>query len=440
MIDKSLFIEKKVAFHTLGCKLNFSETSTIARSLMEEGFSKVKYDDFADVYVINTCSVTEIADKKCKQAIKKAIRQNPNAFVIVTGCYAQLKPESISKIPGVDLVLGSNEKFQITNYLNDLTKKTTGEIHAGEITTNKEFFPSYSINDRTRTFLKVQDGCDYFCSYCTIPLARGKSRNANIQSTVKLAQKAADEGAKEIILTGVNIGDFGKSTNETFFDLIQELDKIENIERLRISSIEPNLLSDEIIEFVASSNKFMPHFHIPLQSGSNKVLALMKRRYNRELFEHRVQKIKSLLPHAFIGVDVIVGVRGETNEHFDDALKFINSLDISQLHVFTYSERPNTKALTIEHTIPMEQRRLRSQILHQVSDKKTRYFYSQFEGQDANVLLEGTNHDGMMSGFSENYLKVQIPYQNNLKNRIIKVNLKKFNPEEICFTGEIINE
>ncbi len=440
MIDKSLFIEKKVAFHTLGCKLNFSETSTIARSLIDEGFSKVKYDDYADVYVINTCSVTEIADKKCKQAIKKAIRQNPNAFVIVTGCYAQLKPESISKIPGVDLVLGSNEKFQITNYLNDLSKKATGEIHAGKITTNKEFFPSYSINDRTRTFLKVQDGCDYFCSYCTIPLARGKSRNANIKSTVALAQKAVDEGAKEIILTGVNIGDFGKSTNETFFELIQQLDRIENIERLRISSIEPNLLSDEIIEFVASSKKFMPHFHIPLQSGSNKVLALMKRRYNRELFEHRVQKIKSLLPHAFIGVDVIVGVRGETKEHFDDALNFINNLDISQLHVFTYSERPNTKALTIEHTIPMEQRRMRSQILHQLSDKKTRYFYSQFEGRNANVLFESTNHNGMISGFSENYLKVKVPFQENLKNKIIRVNLGKFIPEEICFSGKIINE
>ncbi len=440
MIDRSFFLEKKVAFHTLGCKLNFSETSTIARALTEEGFSKVKFDDFADVYVINTCSVTEIADKKCKQAIKKAIKLNPNAFVVVTGCYAQLKPENISKIPGVDLVLGSNEKFLMSDYLGDLKKKASGEIHAGEIIKDKEFYPSYSIGDRTRTFLKVQDGCDYFCSYCTIPLARGKSRNANIKTTKMLAQKAANEGAREIILTGVNIGDFGKSTNETFFGLLQELDKIENIDRIRISSIEPNLLNDEIIEYVAQSKKIMPHFHIPLQSGSNKVLALMKRRYNRELFEQRVEKIKSLLPHAFIGVDVIVGVRGETPEHFDDALSFINSLDISQLHVFTYSERPNTKALTIEHTVPIDQRRLRSQILHQLSDKKTRYFYNQFVGQKAKILVEGNNQDGMISGFTENYLKVKIPFQEGLKNEIKEVILKDFNMEEICFYGELQNE
>lgn len=437
MIDKSLFLEKKVAFHTLGCKLNFSETSTIARSLMNEGYTKVKYDEFADVYVINTCSVTEIADKKCRQAIKKAIKQNENAFVVVTGCFAQLKPESISKIPGVDLVLGSNEKFQLSNYLGDLKKKASGEIHAGKITTNKEFFPSYSMGDRTRTFLKVQDGCDYYCSYCTIPLARGKSRNADVKTTVELAKKAAREGAKEIILTGVNIGDFGKSTNENFLDLIKGLDEVNEIERFRISSIEPNLLTDEIIDFVAGSQKFMPHFHIPLQSGSNKVLALMKRKYNRELFAQRVGKIKSLLPHAFIGVDVIVGVRGETKVHFNDALKFINELEVSQLHVFTYSERPNTKALTIDHIVPISERKLRSQILHQLSDKKTRYFYKQFEDQTARVLFEGSNNGGMMNGFTENYLKVKIPYNQGFKNQIKNVKLKSFIAEEMVFYAEL---
>ncbi len=437
MIDKSLFLEKKVAFHTLGCKLNFSETSTVARSLIEEGFTRVKYDEFADVYVINTCSVTEIADKKCRQAIKKAIKQNENAFVVVTGCFAQLKPQTISEMEGVDLVLGSNEKFRMADYLGDLQKKASGEIHTGKIMTNKEFFPSYSMGDRTRTFLKVQDGCDYFCSYCTIPLARGKSRNADIKTTVKLAQKAASEGAVEIILTGVNIGDFGKSTNENFFQLVQELDKVDGIERFRISSIEPNLLSDEIIEFVAQSNKFMPHFHIPLQSGSNKVLALMKRKYNRELFAKRVEKIKALIPHAFIGVDVIVGVRGETQVHFDEALEFIHGLDISQLHVFTYSERPNTKALTIDHVVPVSERKIRSQILHQVSDKKTRHFYKKFEGSLNTVLFEGSESDGMMNGFTENYLKVVVPYDANLKNKIKKVKLKLFIEDEMLFHAEL---
>ncbi|WP_282039101.1 tRNA (N(6)-L-threonylcarbamoyladenosine(37)-C(2))-methylthiotransferase MtaB [Saccharicrinis aurantiacus] len=438
MIDKTQFLEKKVAFHTLGCKLNFSETSTIARGLMEEGFSKVKFTDFADVYVLNTCSVTEIADKKCRQAINKAIKINPNAFIVVTGCFAQLKPQAISEMPGVDLVLGSNEKFKMADYLGDLQKKASGEIHAGKISTNKEFFPSYSMGDRTRTFLKVQDGCDYFCSYCTIPLARGKSRNANIKTTVDLAKKAAKEGAKEIILTGVNIGDFGKSTNETFFDLVKELDKIEEIQRFRISSIEPNLLSDDIIEFVAKSDKIMPHFHIPLQSGSNKILALMKRKYNRELFAKRVEKIKSLLPNAFIGVDVIVGVRGETDTHFNEALEFIKSLEISQLHVFTYSERPNTKALTIEHIVPIEERKKRSQILHELSDKKTRFFYQQFEGQEEQVLFEGSENNGFMNGFTQNYLKVRIPYNEKLTNQITSVKLNKFNAEDMIYDAEVL--
>ncbi len=439
MIDKSLFLEKKVAFHTLGCKLNFSETSTIARSLISEGFIKVKYDEFADVYVINTCSVTEIADKKCRQAIKKAIKQNPNAFVVVTGCFAQLKPQTISEMPGVDLVLGSNEKFKMSDYLGDLQKKASGEIHAGKITTNKEFFPSYSIGDRTRTFLKVQDGCDYYCSYCTIPLARGKSRNADVKTTVELAKKAVGEGAQEIILTGVNIGDFGKSTNETFFDLIKELEKIEGVQRFRISSIEPNLLTNEIIEFVAKSNKIMPHFHIPLQSGSNKVLALMKRKYNRELFADRIKTIKSLMPHAFIGVDVIVGVRGETEEHFNDAMNFIKEQDISQLHVFTYSERPNTKALTIEHIVPVNDRKTRSQILHEVSDKKTRFFYSKFEETEGKVLFEGSNNNGFMNGYTENYLKVRVPYREELKNQIHQVKLNAFIADEFVFDASIID-
>ncbi len=438
MIDKSLFLEKKVAFHTLGCKLNFSETSTIARALISEGFIKVKYEEFADVYVINTCSVTEIADKKCRQAIKKAIKINPNAFIVVTGCFAQLKPQTISEMPGVDLVLGSNEKFQLIDYLGDLQKKASGEIHAGKITTNKEFFPSYSMGDRTRTFLKVQDGCDYFCSYCTIPLARGKSRNADVKTTVDLAKKAVEEGAQEIILTGVNIGDFGKSTNETFFDLLKELEKVEGVQRYRISSIEPNLLTNEIIEFVSKSDKIMPHFHIPLQSGSNKVLALMKRKYTRELFADRVKTIKSLMPHAFIGVDVIVGVRGETEEHFNDAMNFIKDLEISQLHVFTYSERPNTKALTIEHVVPIEVRKIRSQVLHQVSDMKTRYFYSNFEGTEGKVLFEGSNNNGFMNGYTENYIKIKVPYQAELKNEIRKVTLDKFIPEEFTFEATII--
>ncbi|MCW3804204.1 tRNA (N(6)-L-threonylcarbamoyladenosine(37)-C(2))-methylthiotransferase MtaB [Plebeiibacterium marinum] len=439
MIDKSMFLQKKVAFHTLGCKLNFSETSTIARSLTEDGFTKVKFDEFADVYVINTCSVTEIADKKCRQAIKKTLKQNPNAFVVVTGCFAQLKPKAISEIPGVDLVLGSNEKFKITDYLGDLQKKASGEIHAGKITTNKEFFPSYSIGDRTRTFLKIQDGCDYYCSYCTIPLARGRSRNADIKTTVALAQKAADEGAQEIILTGVNIGDFGKSTNENFFDLLKELDKVEKIKRFRISSIEPNLLTEEIIEFVAKSEKIMPHFHIPLQSGSNKVLALMKRKYQRELFAERINTIKALMPHAFIGVDVIVGVRGETKDHFNDAHRFINNLDISQLHVFTYSERPNTKALTIDHNVPIEERKRRSQVLHELSDKKTRSFYQKFENTTARVLFEGSNNNGFMNGYTENYLKIRVPYHEDLKNSIKTVRLNSLIIDELVFDSEIVN-
>ncbi|TAJ12159.1 tRNA (N(6)-L-threonylcarbamoyladenosine(37)-C(2))-methylthiotransferase MtaB [Marinilabiliaceae bacterium JC017] len=438
MIDKSVFENKKAAFFTLGCKLNFSETSSIARTMREEGFQKVSFNEKADVYVINTCSVTEIADKKCKQAIKKAIRLNPEAFIVVTGCFAQLKPESISNIEGVDLILGSNEKFDVTSHLGNLSKNTTTEIHRGKILKTEDFKPSYSMGDRTRCFLKIQDGCDYFCSYCTIPLARGRSRSNTIAKTVELAKKAVSEGAHEIILTGVNIGDFGKHQNETFFELIQQLDQIEDIHRFRISSIEPNLLTDEIIEFVAKSKKFMPHFHIPIQSGNNQVLQLMKRRYNRELFADRVKTIKQLMPHAFIGVDVIVGVRGETIDFFNDAHQFLSDLDVSQLHVFTYSERPNTQALKIDDVVPIPERKRRSHVLHQLSEKKLAHFYRSFLGQQANVLLEGAAHNDTMHGFTENYIKVEIPYDKQMANTIKQVQLKSLDLERNVILAELI--
>lgn len=423
MIDQSVFENKKVAFHTFGCKLNFSETSTIARTMMEAGFCKVAFSEKADVYVFNTCSVTELADKKCRQVIKKAIRTNPKAFIIVTGCFAQLKPDTIANIEGVDLVLGSNEKFDLINYLENTNKKEKPEVHAGKIGTTKEFKPSYSLGDRTRCFLKIQDGCDYFCSYCTIPFARGRSRSDTIQNTVEQAKKAAKEGAKEVILTGVNIGDFGKLNNESFYNLIQELDTVDGIERYRISSIEPNLLTDEIITFVASSQKFMPHFHIPLQSGCDKILNLMKRKYDTQLFASRVKLIKDLMPHAFIGVDVIVGVRGETEEDFNTTHQFLNDLDISQLHVFTYSERPNTQALKIDGIVPIEERKKRSQVLHQLSDEKTRQFYKKHLTQEAIILCERAENNGYMSGYTDNYLKVELPYDSTLINQLAKVRL-----------------
>lgn len=439
MIDRTVFKEKKAAFYTLGCKLNFSETSTIARSMVDEGFVRVDFTEKADVYVINTCSVTEVAEKKCRQVIQKAIRQNPNAFVVVTGCFAQLKPQNIANLPGVDLVLGSNEKFDITSYLGHLEKTDKAEIHAGKIVINKEFKPSFSAGDRTRSFLKVQDGCDYFCSYCTIPLARGRSRNASVTETVQQARLAAAEGAREIILTGVNIGDFGRSTQESFFDLIRELEKVEGVERFRISSIEPNLLTEEVIQFVADSKKFMPHFHIPLQSGSDKVLRLMRRKYDTALFANKVETIRRILPHAFIGVDVIVGVRGESEADFLETHQFLQELDYSQLHVFTYSERPNTQALEIEDVVPVEERRHRSLLLHQLSDKKLRGFYSRFLNSTASVLVEGEEHDGMMHGFTQHYLKVELPANALLKNTIQNVKLTKFNPDQTAFIGELVN-
>ncbi|WP_372754074.1 tRNA (N(6)-L-threonylcarbamoyladenosine(37)-C(2))-methylthiotransferase MtaB [Labilibaculum sp.] len=418
---------KRVAFYTLGCKLNFSETSTIGRSFKELGFETVKHTEIADIYVINTCSVTDHADKKCRQAIKKAIKTNPNAFVAVVGCYAQLKPEEIIAIPGVDLVLGANDKFNIQKYIDHLEKKGTGELHPCELASIKDFHFSYSMGDRTRCFLKVQDGCDYFCTYCTIPYARGRSRNTTIKETVTQAEKVAKEGGKEIILTGVNIGDFGKSTNENFLDLIKELDKVKGISRYRISSIEPNLLSNEIIEYVAQSEKFVNHFHLPLQSGSNKVLKLMKRRYDIELFAQRIEKIKSLLPDAFIGVDVIAGSRGESEQDFEEAYSFIKELPISQLHVFPYSERQGTKALEIKEVVPIPERKRRAKRLQILSQKKLRAFYQENLGKTEEVLFESYNDNGKMYGFTRNYIKVEIPFNENLSNELTFTNLQEIN-------------
>ncbi|MUP36277.1 tRNA (N(6)-L-threonylcarbamoyladenosine(37)-C(2))-methylthiotransferase MtaB [Labilibaculum euxinus] len=418
---------KKVAFYTLGCKLNFSETSTIGRSFKEMGFETIKHTEKADIYIINTCSVTDHADKKCRQAIKKVIKTNANAFIVVIGCYAQLKPDEIIAIPGVDLVLGANEKFNIHKYIDHLEKKGTGELHPCEVESVKDFHSSYSMGDRTRCFLKIQDGCNYYCTYCTIPFARGNSRNMSISETVQQAEKVAKQGAKEIILTGVNIGDFGKSTNETFLDLIKELEKVKGISRFRISSIEPNLLSNEIIEFVAQSEKFVNHFHLPLQAGSNKVLKLMKRRYNRELFAQRIEKIKSLLPDAFIGVDVIAGSRGESDQDFEDAYLFIKELPISQLHVFPYSERQGTKALEIKEVVPIPERKRRAKILQILSEKKLNAFYRENLGKTEEVLFESFNDHGKMYGFTKNYIKIEIPYNQNLSNKLTFATLQEIN-------------
>lgn len=429
MIDTTQFIDKKAAYMTLGCRLNFSETSAIGKTLSEAGFRKIRAGDQADICVINTCSVTEIADKKCRQAIHKMVRNHPDAFVVVTGCYAQLKPEDIANIEGVDLVLGANEKFDIINFLNNLEKRGRGEVHSIQIEDVKTFHPSCSHDDRTRFFLKVQDGCDYHCSYCTIPMARGKSRNGTIGDTVKIAEQAVAEGAKEIVLSGINIGDFGKSTGESFFDLIKSLDNVQNIERYRISSIEPNLLTDEMIVFAAKSRHFVPHFHIPLQSGSNEVLGLMQRRYCRELFAERIAAIKQIMPDAFIGVDVIVGVRGETDAYFEDAFQFIESLPISQLHVFTYSERPGTQALEIDYVVPMHVRKQRSERLHELSERITRVFYESQIGKTAGVLWESAKKGDMMHGFTENYVRVSAPYEKVKINTIEEVILKDFQPQ-----------
>ncbi len=422
---------RSVAFHTLGCKLNFSETSTLARMLETEGFEKKQFEDIADVYVINTCSVTDNADKECRQIVRRIQRKAPESLVVITGCYAQLKPKEIAEIPGVDLVLGAAEKFNIAQHLSSLTKGDSTKICSCDIEDVTGFTSSFSANDRTRTFLKVQDGCDYNCSFCTIPMARGKSRSDSISNVIANAKEIAAKGVKEIVLTGVNLGDFGKGPDgagvtiginqreESFYELIQELDAIEGIERYRISSIEPNLLTPEIIEFVANSKKFMPHFHIPLQSGSNDILKLMRRRYKRELYAERVAMIKQFMPHCAIGVDVIVGFPGETNEHFKETFDFLHSLDVSYLHVFTYSERPNTHALDIQPVVPINIRNERNKSLRNLSFMKLQYFTQQFVGQSRKVLFEAFDKNGMMEGYTDNYLRITTPYRKEWANELV---------------------
>ncbi|MDV6167980.1 tRNA (N(6)-L-threonylcarbamoyladenosine(37)-C(2))-methylthiotransferase MtaB [Flavobacterium sp. DG1-102-2] len=422
--------KKKVAFYTLGCKLNFSETSTIARSFQDDGFDRVDFEDeAADIYVINTCSVTENADKQFKQIVRKALKKNDKAFVAAVGCYAQLKPEELAAVDGVDLVLGATEKFKITDYINDLSKNDMGEVHSCEISEADFYVGSYSIGDRTRAFLKVQDGCDYKCTYCTIPLARGISRSDTLENVLKNAKEISQQNIKEIVLTGVNIGDYGKGEfgnkkhEHTFYELVQELDKVEGIERLRISSIEPNLLKNETIQFVSQSRTFVPHFHIPLQSGSNDILKLMRRRYLREVYTERVNKIREVMPHACIGVDVIVGFPGETDEHFLETYNYLNEMDISYLHVFTYSERDNTPAASMPGEVPANVRAKRSKMLRGLSVKKRRAFYESQLGTTRTVLFESENKEGYIHGFTENYVKVKTPWNPELVNTLHEIKL-----------------
>ncbi|MBI1268210.1 MAG: tRNA (N(6)-L-threonylcarbamoyladenosine(37)-C(2))-methylthiotransferase MtaB [Cryomorphaceae bacterium] len=419
---------KKVAFYTLGCKLNFAESSTIARSFSEAGYGRVEIEHQPDVVVVNTCSVTDNADKKCRAVVRRALAGNPNAFIAIIGCYAQLKPEEIAAIPGVDVVLGANEKFNLLAHVGNGSKKEVGTFVHEAIKETKTFVPSFSSGDRTRTFLKVQDGCNYFCAFCTIPLARGRSRSATVQQTLSEAQKAADEGAREIVLTGVNIGDFGTEHGETLLDLIRELEQIEGIERYRISSIEPNLLSDDIIRFVAKSQKFVPHFHIPLQSGNDEILKAMRRRYLTSLYAERVSTIKTLMPHACIGVDVIVGFPGESDDHFDQTYRFLSDLDVSYLHVFTYSERPNTTALRIEDVVPQDVRAERSKMLRILSLKKRRAFYEVHLHSTREVLFEASMEDGKMHGFTDNYIRVETTFDEQLVNKITSVSLESILP------------
>ena len=416
---------KKVAFYTLGCKLNFSETSSIAKSFNEQGFATVDFSDHADCYVINTCSVTDNADKKCRNIVRKALRTNPTGFVIIVGCYAQLKPEEIKSIEGVDLVLGAEEKFNALDHIGSLDKNESGIALYDKIGKVKEFFPSFSSGDRTRSFLKIQDGCDYFCAFCTIPLARGRSRSNTVKETIKTAKEVALTEAKEVVITGVNIGDFGKGTAETFYDLVKELDQIEGIDRFRISSIEPNLLSDEIIDYVSTSKRFVPHFHIPLQSGSDNLLVAMRRKYLSDLYRNRVGLIKKLIPDACIGVDVIIGFPGETDQEFQTTYDFLIELDVSYLHVFTYSERDNTTAVRLDDVVPMETRNKRSKMLRILSAKKKRKFYESQIGTEHTVLWEATNEEGFMTGFTENYVKVQTPFDAAKVNKTEKVFLDK---------------
>jgi threonylcarbamoyladenosine tRNA methylthiotransferase MtaB len=437
--------QKKVAFYTLGCKLNFSETSTIARSIQDDGFERVDFSEYADIYLINTCSVTDNADKRFKTVVKSALKQNESAFLIAVGCYAQLKPEELANVNGVDLVLGATEKFKVTNYLNELTKNEIGEVHSCEIEEANIYEGSYSIGDRTRAFLKVQDGCDYKCTFCTIPLARGVSRSDTLENVLNNAREISRKGIKEIVLTGVNIGDYGKGEfgnkkhEHTFFDLVQELDNLNDIHRIRISSIEPNLLKNETIDFVARSNSFVPHFHIPLQSGSNRLLKIMKRRYLKEIYASRVDQIKLKMPNACIGVDVIVGFPGETEELFLETYNFLNALNISYLHVFTYSERQNTAAFDMDNIVPKNIRNKRSKMLRGLSVKKRRAFYESQLNKECSVLFENENKSGYIYGFTENYVKVKTPWNPDLVNTIHPIKLTKID-EDGLVRFEWINE
>ncbi len=435
---------QKVAFHTLGCKLNFSETSTIRRQFEDAGYGVVPFEEGADIYVLNTCSVTDFADKKCRYEVRRAQKYSPDAKIVVIGCYAQLKPKEISEIPGVDLVLGAAEKFNILNYIDEISVANKGMIKSTEIHQVNQFIGSYSFGDRTRSFLKVQDGCDYKCSFCTIPQARGKSRSDTVENALKNAQNIAQMGVKEIVLTGVNLGDFGNGTEiiegnlpkkeALFIDLIKELDNVEGIDRFRISSIEPNLLTEEIIDFVATSKRFVPHFHVPLQSGSNKTLKAMRRRYQRELYAARVESIRRVMPHCCIGVDVIVGFPGEKDEDFMDIYKFLQELDISYLHVFTYSERANTPAAEMAEAVPMEIRRQRNEMLRILSQKKQRAFYEQFKNEIHEVLFEHHPNEKLMSGFTKNYIKIVAEKNEQLINTIGRVKLNEINNDEMAYT------
>ena len=432
-----IFTDKKVAFGTLGCKLNFSETSTIARSFQEQGFARVDFREKADVYVINTCSVTDSADKKSRAMIRLATRLNPAAFVVVIGCYAQLKPEEAASIEGVDLILGANDKFNITKYLENLDKHAQSEVHGCTFKEITDFQPASSFGDRTRSFLKVQDGCNYFCTYCTIPMARGKSRNPSISAILQEAKNLSLHGIKEINLTGVNIGDFGRSTGESFLDLLKALDQTEEIIRIRMGSVEPNLLNDEIIDFVAQSHRIAPHFHIPLQAGSDEVLMLMKRRYTTTLFQHRVESIRKKLPHAFIGVDVIAGMNGETPELFESSMQFIEQLDVSQLHAFPYSERANTKALAVSGTVPVAERKERTQQLIRLSEKKLHHFYENNLGRMVTVLFENQHNTRTASGWTENYIRVEVPFNADILNTTRQLKLLHIN-ENGTVNGEML--
>ncbi len=442
MIDSEIFENKTAAYFTLGCKLNFAETSAIGRQLSEQGVRKALPGEQADICIINTCSVTEWADKKCRQTIRRIFKQHPHAFIVVTGCYAQLKPEEIAQIPGVDLILGAEQKTDIIRHIKEasLKKKDGNQIAVSAIKDIRSFVPSCSGDDRTRYFLKVQDGCDYYCSFCTIPFARGRSRNGKIADLVPMAASAGLAGAKEVVLTGVNIGDFGKTTKETFFDLIQALDTVQPVERFRISSIEPNLLTDDILRFVAQADKFAPHFHIPLQAGSDEVLKLMRRKYDTGLFRSKIERIKELMPDAFIGVDVIVGVRGETDALFEETFSFLEKLPFSQLHVFTYSERTGTKALDIQPIIDPRTKQERSRRLLELSDEKWKAFYHSQYGKQKTVLFEQARKGNNMVGFTENYVRVEAPYDKSLINIPVSAVLKKLNEDNTALKADILNK